>query len=55
MVRIDEGRFETSDAVLAGDNLVAVQVGSVNETILLDLIGEDQVESHDTFGGAVVA
>lgn len=55
LVRLGEGRFESSDALLAGDNRVAVQVGSAKETLLLALVGEDRVESHDTIAGAVVA
>ncbi|RLE12450.1 MAG: ABC transporter substrate-binding protein, partial [Actinobacteria bacterium] len=55
MVRIDEDRFTTSDEFIAGDYLLATQVGTTNYELGDSLVGAGRIEAYDNFGFAVEA
>jgi polar amino acid transport system substrate-binding protein len=56
MARTDEDRFASVDEFVANEDLiVAVQIATTNEEAAIDLVGEDRVESFDTYGLAVEA
>lgn len=55
MVRGDEDRFTTSDEFIAGDYILATQVGTTNELLGNDLVGTDRIEAYDSFPVAVQA
>ncbi|MFV1963627.1 MAG: ABC transporter substrate-binding protein [Acidimicrobiia bacterium] len=55
MVRADEGRFTTSDEFIAGDYIVATQVGTTNFELAEKLIGAARIEAFDNFSFAVQA
>ncbi len=55
MVRADEDRFTTSDEFIAGDYLLATQVGTTNFELAEKLIGAARIEAFDNFAFAVQA
>ena len=56
MVRADETRFASVEEFVANPDLrVAVQIATTNEAAAIDLVGEDRVDSFDTYGLAVEA
>jgi polar amino acid transport system substrate-binding protein len=56
MARTDEDRFATVEEFAANEDLiVSVQIATTNEEAAIDLVGEDRVESFDTYGLAVEA
>ncbi len=55
MVRADEDRFTTSDEFIAGDYLVATQVGTTNYELAETLLGISRIEAFDNFAFAVEA
>ncbi|MEN8041075.1 MAG: ABC transporter substrate-binding protein [Actinomycetota bacterium] len=55
MVRGDESRFTTSDEFIAGDYILATQVGTTNELLGNELVGTDRMEAYDSFPVAVQA
>ncbi len=55
MVRNDEDRFTTSDEFIAGDYILATQVGTTNELLGNDLVGTSRIEAYDSFPVAVQA
>lgn len=55
MVRMGEDRFTTSDEFIAGDYLLATQVGTTNYELGESLIGDARIEAYDNFGFAVEA
>jgi polar amino acid transport system substrate-binding protein len=55
MVRIDETRFDSVDALKAGDYKVGTQKGTTNYDEGVKLVTEARVTGFDTFGDAVQA
>lgn len=55
MVRLDETRFDSIDALKAGDYKVGTQKGTTNYDEGVKLVGESRVTGFDTFGDAVQA
>ncbi len=55
MVRSDESRFTTSDEFIAGDYVLATQVGTTNEQLGNELVGASRIEAFDSFPVAVQA
>ena len=56
MARTDEDRFSTVEEFVANEDLrVAVQIATTNEEAAINLVGEDRVDSYDTYGLAVEA
>jgi polar amino acid transport system substrate-binding protein len=55
MVRADEDRFTTSDEFIAGDYLLATQVGTTNYELGEKLVGTLRIEAFDNFAFAVQA
>lgn len=56
MVRTGDDHFETFDEFVANEDLrIAVQIGTTNEQAAIDLVGEDRIDSYDTYGLAVEA
>jgi polar amino acid transport system substrate-binding protein len=56
LVRADEADITDKDALVAlTEKTVGVQLATTNEATAIDLVGEDRVESYDTFDMAVVA
>src|SRR5690606_1284439 len=56
MARADEKRFASVDEFVANADLrVAVQIATTNEQAAIGLVGEERVDSFDTYGLAVEA
>jgi polar amino acid transport system substrate-binding protein len=55
LVRKDETRFSTVDALKAGAYKVATQKGTTNYEEAVKLVGESRITAFDTFGDAVQA
>lgn len=56
MVRADEEEIKDTDTLIAlTDKLVGTQLGTTNEKLAIGLVGEERVESFDTFDMPVVA
>jgi polar amino acid transport system substrate-binding protein len=56
LVRADETDITDKDALVAlTEKTVGVQLATTNEATAIELVGEDRVESYDTFDMAVVA
>jgi ABC-type amino acid transport substrate-binding protein len=54
LVRADEDRFTSVDDFITNENLrIGSQVGTTNYDVALELVGEDRVQSYDTFGVTV--
>jgi polar amino acid transport system substrate-binding protein len=49
VVRIDETEVADEASLVAGDAVVGTQIGTTNEAVAIDLVGEDRVRSFDTF------
>jgi polar amino acid transport system substrate-binding protein len=56
LVRADESEITGEDALVAQeDKVVGVQLGTTNEAVAIDLVGEDRIRSFDTFDLPVTA
>ncbi len=56
LVRIDESRFAGVSEFVADTNLrIGSQVGTTNYNTAVELVGEERIQSYDTFGLAVQA
>lgn len=55
MVRIDETRFGNAAEFEAGDYLLGTQVGSTNELLGSEMVGDARIDAYDQFGLAVEA
>jgi polar amino acid transport system substrate-binding protein len=56
LVRADETRFTDSNELVAQPDLVlASQLGTTNEAVAIDLVGEARVKSFEQFDGSVLA
>ncbi|OGN89556.1 MAG: hypothetical protein A2Y88_03680 [Chloroflexi bacterium RBG_13_48_10] len=56
LVRSDEARFTDSEGLVAQTDLtVATQLGTTNEAVGIDLVGESRVKSFEQFDGPVLA
>jgi polar amino acid transport system substrate-binding protein len=56
LARTEEARFDSVEAFAADKDLrVAVQLATTNEAAAIDLVGEERVDSFDTYGLAVQA
>lgn len=56
LVRADETRFTDSTGLVAQTDLtLASQLGTTNESVALDLVGESRVKSFEQFDGSVLA
>ncbi len=49
IVRMDETDIADEASLVASDAMVGTQIGTTNETVAIDLVGEDRVQSFDTF------
>jgi len=49
VVRADETRIVDKDSLIASGGMVGTQIGTTNESVAIDLVGEDRVQSFDTF------
>ena len=49
VVRIDETEIVDEASLIASDAIVGTQIGTTNEAKAIELVGEDRVESFDTF------
>ena len=49
LVRADETDIVDEASLVAGDAPVGTQIGTTNEAVAIDLVGEDRVQSFDTF------
>jgi polar amino acid transport system substrate-binding protein len=56
LVRVDEDRFDTPDALAADESLkIGSQTGTTNYDTAVELVGEDRVTAFEQFGFAVQA
>jgi polar amino acid transport system substrate-binding protein len=56
LVRADETRFTDSNGLVAQTDLtLASQLGTTNEAVAVDLVGESRVKSFEQFDGSVLA
>lgn len=54
LIRADETRFTNVDEFVADESLrIGSQVGTTNFDVALELVGEERVQSYDTFGVTV--
>jgi polar amino acid transport system substrate-binding protein len=49
IVRIDESEIVDEASLVASDAIVGTQIGTTNEAVAIDLVGEARVRSFDTF------
>jgi len=49
IVRIDESEIVDEASLVASDAIVGTQIGTTNEAVAINLVGEDRVRSFDTF------
>jgi polar amino acid transport system substrate-binding protein len=49
VVRIDETEIVDEASLIASDAMVGTQIGTTNEARGIELVGEDRVQSYDTF------
>ncbi|HID83624.1 MAG TPA: transporter substrate-binding domain-containing protein [Anaerolineales bacterium] len=49
VVTIDETEIVDEASLIASDAIVGTQIGTTNEAKAIELVGEDRVESFDTF------
>lgn len=49
VVRIDETEIVDEASLVASDAIVGTQIGTTNEAKAIELVGEDRVQSFDTF------
>lgn len=49
VVRIDETTIVDQESLVASDAVVGTQIGTTNELVAIDLVGEARVQSFDTF------
>jgi ABC-type amino acid transport substrate-binding protein len=49
LVRADEADIVDEASLVASDAPVGTQIGTTNEAVAIDLVGEDRVQSFDTF------
>lgn len=49
VVRADETEIVDKASLIAGDSMVGTQIGTTNEAVAIDLVGEERVQSFDTF------
>ncbi len=49
VVRADETDIVDKDSLIASGATVGTQIGTTNETVAIELVGEDRVKSFDTF------
>jgi polar amino acid transport system substrate-binding protein len=56
LVRIDEKEIDSEDALEdMTEKIVGTQIGTTNEIVAIDLVGEERVRSFDTFDAPVLA
>lgn len=55
MVRSDETRFTTTPEFVAGDWILGTQVGSTNELLGSEMVGDARIDAYDSFPLAVQA
>ena len=56
LVRIDEDRFDTLEALAADpDAILSQQIGTTNYAVAVDAVGDDRIIEFDDFGQAVLA
>ena len=53
--RLDDERFETLAAFVAGGFLIGAQAETTNFALAVDLVGAARVKGYDEFGGAMTA
>jgi polar amino acid transport system substrate-binding protein len=49
VVRADETEIVDKDSLIASGSMVGTQIGTTNEGVAIDLVGEERVQSFDTF------
>jgi polar amino acid transport system substrate-binding protein len=49
VVRAGETRIVDKESLIASGGMVGTQIGTTNESVAIDLVGEDRVQSFDTF------
>jgi len=49
VVRIDETQIVDQESLVASDAIVGTQIGTTNEAVAIELVGEARVRSFDTF------
>lgn len=49
VVRADETEIVDKESLIASGSMVGTQIGTTNEAVAMDLVGEDRVQSFDTF------
>ena len=53
--RLDDDRFETLAAFLAGEFVIGAQAETTNHALALELVGQARVKGYGEFGGAMMA
>ena len=55
IVRSDEAAIVDEASLIAGDAIVGTQIGTTNEAKAIELVGEERVQSYDTFDLPIAA
>lgn len=55
MVTVDEARFDSADAFVAGDYMLGVQLATTNFLTAQELVGDSRIVGFSDFGSAVQA